>query len=200
MFQFITDAGATRPVGEQIREYIAGGGKWVTVDMPDASDEEVSKVIEEIKPLCIEKEVFLLLTSRVELAKTLDVGGVFLRKGDMLPSKARLTLGPAAVIGVEANTIDDIKAVRSLDVDYIGLSPFEDGDNALGIEGIRTLDKEMRELEIDIAHVTMGGIKLDDITALIETGVNGIALSEALARSENMEETTSRVLKEFDVD
>ncbi|MDE7401995.1 MAG: thiamine phosphate synthase [Muribaculaceae bacterium] len=130
MLQFITDSKAQTPVAEQIKQFINGGGRWVQISMPEATDEEISAVVSEIKQLCIDTETFLLLNDHAELAKTLDVGGVYLEKGDMLPSKARMLLGPAAVIGVKAQNIDEIKAVRSLDIDFIALTPFR-ADNAV---------------------------------------------------------------------
>lgn len=201
MLQFITNTEAKTPVAEQIKAFISGGGRWVQIRMKDASDEEIGRVVEEVKPLCIETETFLILNDRVELAKTLDVGGVHLGKTDMLPSKARMLLGPAAVIGVTANTIDDIKAVRSLDVDYIGMGPYADTKTKknlspiLGLEGIRTLCKEMEQLEINISHVAVGGIKLDDVVPLMEAGCNGIAVSGAIAFADDIAKATSDFLE-----
>ena len=145
MLQFITNTQSPASPAEQIKGVIAGGCRWVQIRMKEASDEEIEKVVAEVKPLCLETETFLLLDDRVELAKRLDVGGVHLGKEDMLPSKARMLLGPAAVIGVTANTLDDIKAVRSLDIDYIGMGPYASTQTKknlapiLGLEGIRDL-------------------------------------------------------------
>lgn len=203
MLQFITNTKSILTPAEQIKAVIAGGGRWVQIRMKDASDEEITKVVEEIKPLCIETETFLILNDRVELAKKLDVGGVHLGKNDMLPSKARMILGPAAVIGVTANTFEDIIAVRSLDIDYIGLGPYADTRTKenlapiLGIEGIRNLCTEMEREEINISHVAVGGINLEDVTPLMETGVNGIAVSGAIANSSDPEKTTRDFLKKL---
>lgn len=178
MIQLITDGKGEKPVADQIRDYINAGGRWVTIDLPEASDAEVTDIVEQIKPLCLETETFLLLTSRIELAKKLDVGGVFLKSEDLLPSKARMLLGPAAVIGVEAHDLDGVKAVRSLDVDYVALSPFRSEDGkGLGIEGIRKLHQEILALEIDINHVAAGGVRAEDVEALKATGINGIAMT-----------------------
>lgn len=201
MLQFITNTKSETPVAEQVKEVIKGGGRWIQIRMDDASDEEVSKVVEEVKPICLEVQAFLLLHNRVELAKTLDVGGVHLDKDGELPSKARLILGPAAVIGVTANNIDDVKAVRSLDVDYIGIGPykssslFPDSDKVLGLEGIKDIDDEMQKLEINIAHVASGGIGKDDVVALLKSGANGIAVSEAIACSDNIKKATEDFLE-----
>lgn len=201
MLQYITNTEAGVSPVEQVKGVIAGGCRWVQIRMKDASDEEIGKVVEEIKPLCLETETFLILDDRVELAKKLDVGGVHLGKTDMLPSKARMLLGPAAVIGVTANTIDDIKAVRSLDIDYIGMGPFADTKTKknlaprLGIEGIRSLCTEMEQLEINISHVAVGGIRKEDVTELMEAGCNGIAVSGAIAFAKDIAKETSEFIE-----
>lgn len=201
MLQYITNTDCRASVTEQIKGVLAGGCRWIQIRMKDASDEEISRVVGEVKPLCIEKDAFLILNDRVELAKSLDVGGVHLGKSDMLPSKARMILGPAATIGVTANTLDDILAVRSLDIDYIGLGPFADTRTKrnlapiLGLEGIRSLSAGMLEKEINIAHVAVGGIRKDDVVPLMETGINGIAVSGAIANSNDIKKATEEFLE-----
>lgn len=201
MLQFITDPKSNNSVVDQIKGVIQGGGRWIQIRMDDASDDEIRKVVEEVKPLCLEVQSFLLLHNRVELAKTLDVGGVHLDKNGMLPSKARLELGPAAVIGVSANTIDDVKAVRSLDVDYIAIGPYHNSNlfdasvPLLGLEGVKKVMDDMQQLEINIAHVASGGIGKDDVIDLLKAGANGIAVSEAIASSPDVKKETEEFLK-----
>lgn len=200
MLQFITNTQVSLPVAEQIKAVIRGGCRWVQIRMKDATDEEIGSVVSEIKDLCIETETFLLLDDRVELAKKLDVGGVHLGKGDMAPSKARMLLGAAAVIGVTANTFEDIEAVRYLDVDYIGLGPYaftrtkENLAPELGLEGIRRLCSRMQQDEINIATVAVGGITLPDVRPLLQAGVNGIAVSGAIAGASDPEKATREFL------
>lgn len=196
MLQYITNTDCGRSVVEQVKAVIEGGCRWIQIRMKDASDEEIGNVVKEILPLCIEKESFLLLDDRVELAKELNVGGVHLGKDDMPPSKARMILGPAAVIGVTANTIEDIEAVRALDIDYIGIGPFRETTTkknlapVLGIDGIKKICDEMQGKEINIAHVAIGGITLDDVKPLLAAGVDGIAVSGAIANAKDMVEAT----------
>lgn len=201
MLQFITNTEAGASPAEQIKGAIAGGCRWVQIRMKEASDEDIEKVVAEIKPLCIETETFLILDDRVDLAKKLDVGGVHLGKNDMLPSKARMLLGPAAVIGVTANTIDDIIAVRSLDIDYIGMGPFaytntkKNLSPMLGAEGIRSLCSDMERLEINIGHVAVGGIRLEDVRTIMEAGANGVAVSGAIAFANDIPDATAKFLE-----
>lgn len=200
MLQFITNTKSKTPVIDQILGVIEGGGRWIQIRMKDASDEEIKKVVEAVKSKCIETGSFLILNDRVELAKELNVGGVHLGKEDMPISKARMILGAAAVIGVTANTFSDIAAVSNLDIDYFGIGPYaktETKENlapVLGLEGIRKICFEMEENQILIPHVAIGGITIDDTLPLLESGVNGIAVSGAIANSNDITKATRQFI------
>ena len=203
MLQYITNTDCTRPVTEQIKAVVAGGCKWIQIRMKEASDNGIRNVVGEIKRLCAQNDVLIVLDDRVELAKELELSGVHLGKEDMAPSKARMELGSSAIIGVTANTFDDIQRIRALDIDYIGMGPFTQTSTKrhlapiLGVEGIRSLCSEMEEQQIEIARVAVGGIKLDDVDALMQAGVNGVAVSGAIAFAEDMEKETRRFLEKL---
>ena len=196
MLQFITNTSSKTSVVEQIFAVIEGGCRWVQIRMKDASDEEFKKVVESVKPKCIETGTFLLLNDRVELAKELNVGGVHLGKEDMPVSKARMILGAAAVIGVTANTFAEVAAVSNLDIDYYGIGPYAETMTkknlapVLGLQGIRDICYEMETKNILIPHVAVGGITLNDVLPLLESGVNGIAVSGAIANADDIVKAT----------
>ena len=200
MLQFITNTKSKHSVTDQVFGVIEGGCRWVQIRMKDASDEEIKQVVETVKPKCIETGTFLLLNDRVELAKTLNVGGVHLGKEDMPVSKARMLLGAAAVIGVTANTFADVAAVSNLDIDYYGIGPYamtatkEKLAPVLGLEGIRKICFEMQEKGILIPHVAVGGITIEDVLPLLEAGVNGIAVSGAIAHADDIVKATRRFI------
>lgn len=201
LLQYITNTESPSSVTDQIRAVLNGGCRWIQIRMKEATDLEVRNVVETVMPWCLETESFLILDDRVELAKELQVGGVHLGKTDMLPSQARILLGAGAVIGVTANTIDDVKAVRGLDVDYVGIGPFADTKTKknlapiLGLEGIRRIVTEMKLEQIELPTVAVGGIRLSDVVPLMETGVNGIAVSGAIAYAPDMQKATEDFVK-----
>lgn len=200
MLQFITNSQSKHSITDQIFAVIEGGCRWVQIRMKDSTEEEIKEVVETVKPKCIETGTFLLLDDKVELAKELNVGGVHLGKEDMPVSKARMILGPAAVIGVTANTYADVAAVSNLDIDYYGIGPFADTTTKanlspiLGLQGIRDICYEMEKNEINIARVAVGGIKLEDVLPLLEAGVNGIAVSGAIAFADDIVAETKKFI------
>ncbi len=201
MLQYITNTQCGKPILDQVKAVLEGGCRWIQLRMKDASQEELLEMAKKVKELTDEKEAFLIINDSVEVCRDANATGVHLGQKDMLPSKARVELGPLAVIGVTANTFDQIKAVRALDIDYIGIGPFADTKTkenlapVLGLEGISKLCNEMKAEEINIAHVAVGGVKLEDVQPLLEAGVDGIAVSGAIAFADDMAEATRQFCK-----
>ena len=129
------------------------------------------------------------------------VHGVHLGKEDMDPAKAREFLGPHAIIGCTANTAADILALAPLDIDYIGLGPFrftatkERLSPVIGLEGYRKIVDEVRAAGCQLPIVAIGGIEPADIPALLDAGVNGIAMSGAIINSPDPAATVASILK-----
>lgn len=191
------------PVTQQILDVIEGGCRWVQIRMKEASDDDIRAVFHAIREKARETETIVIINDRVHLARELGpegVAGVHIGKSDMLPIKAREFLGPQAIIGVTANTFDDILAVRSLDIDYIGMGPYADTRTKenlapiLGLDGIAQLCVRMDEESIEIARVAVGGIKETDVAPLLKAGVNGVAVSGAIANADDIAEATRRFI------
>ncbi len=201
MLQFITHPSDRYSIVDEVRMAIEGGCRWVQLRMKDASDEEVRETALQLIPMCKETDTFLVIDDRVNVVNDLKVSGVHLGKNDMDPLKARELLGPHAIIGITANTADDILKYKGKDVDYVGLGPFrftttkEKLSPVLGIEGYAEIVKQVREAGMNIPIVAIGGITTDDIEPLMATGVNGIAVSGTIISAENPVATTADIMK-----
>ncbi|MBO4730175.1 MAG: thiamine phosphate synthase, partial [Bacteroidaceae bacterium] len=75
--------------------------------------------------------------------------------------------------------------------DYIGCGPFrftETKQNlapTLGLDGYRTIVHHLDEELIRVPIVAIGGITVEDIDAIMATGVSGIALSGTILQAEH---------------
>lgn len=198
MLQYITSNTSRRTVAEQVKEVLSAGGNWIQVSTDGLSDDEIKAIVETIMPECLETQAFLILRDRIELAKELNVGGVVVSRSSQGPSYARTHLGAAAVVGVEANTTDQIEAIKALDVDYIALRPFAEipgcEDAPLGVAKISDICKYMESKEILIPRVATGGVRYEDIASLMDAGCNGVAMSEALADATDIADATARAI------
>ena len=200
MLQFITHPSDKYSIAEEVQMVLEGGCKWIQLRLKDATDEEFRQTAKEIIPLCQENEAFLVFDDRVELAIEMSVHGVHLGKDDMNPLVARENMGAEAIIGCTANTAADIKTLKGWDVDYVGLGPFRTTSTkknlspVIGLEGYSEIVKETRAADILLPIVAIGGITLDDIEAVMQTGVNGVAMSGAIINAPEPVEYTRKVL------
>lgn len=201
MLQFITNPSPDYSIAEEVQMAIEGGCRWIQLRMKDASDEEVRNVALELIPMCQESDTFLIIDDRVELVNELKVSGVHLGKEDMDPLEARELLGPHAIIGVTANTAEDILKYKGKDVDYVGLGPFKFTQTkknlapVLGTEGYKNIVDAIRNAGMDIPIVAIGGITLNDVDPLMLTGINGIAMSSSIINAADPVLYTSKVME-----
>jgi len=198
---FITHPSDRYSIAEEVQMVLEGGCKWIQLRIKDISDEEFRQTALEIIPLCKENEAFLVFDDRVELAMEMGVHGVHLGKNDMNPLQARETMGAEAIIGVTANTADDILRLKGWDVDYVGLGPFrytttkKNLSPLLGPDGYREVVNKVREADIPLPIVAIGGITLEDIPEIMATGVNGVAVSGSIINAPDPVKYTRQLIE-----
>lgn len=206
MLQFITNEKSAVSPARQILEAIDGGCRWVQIRLKNSSDEEIKKVFFEIRDKAKETLTTIIIDDRVDLVKELaseGVAGVHLGLEDTPASVAREKLGPDAIIGVTAHSFEEVKGYKGLDVDYIGVGPFAPTDTKenlapiLGLEGIAEIALLSKDLGMELPLVAVGGIRLEDVKPLLEVGANGVAVSGAIANSDDIQKATADFIAEL---
>ena len=198
--QFITHFTDKYSYFDSARIALEGAGRWIQLRMKDASAGEIEKEARRILPLCRECGATFILDDQAELAKKIHADGVHLGKLDMPIAEARKMLGKDFIIGGTANTFDDVKAHCEAGADYIGCGPFrftatkKNLSPILGLEGYRRIIARMKAEGIGLPVVAIGGITYDDIPAVMQTGVSGIALSGSILRAEDPVGETRRIV------
>lgn len=198
--QFITHYTDTYSYFDSARMALEGGCRWIQLRMKDASSEEIEQEALRIQALCRKYNATFIIDDQVELVKKLHADGVHLGKNDMPIAEARSLLGPDFIIGGTANTFEDVRKHYEAGANYIGCGPFrftttkKNLSPILGLEGYCDIVTRMHEANINLPIVAIGGITSEDIPAILETGVTGIALSGTILRADNPVEETARIL------
>lgn len=204
MLQYISHFTPQISYAEGIRMALEGGCRWIQLRMKDAPAEEIIACAEQVLPLCRRHGAKFLLDDHVELVRQLGADGVHLGKNDMPVDEARKILGPDIIIGGTANTIEDIIRLHKQGADYIGCGPFrftttkKNLSPILGLDGYKSIVLKMKELGINLPIVAIGGITVEDIPAVMGTGVSGIALSGAILGAPDPVEMTARIIETID--
>ncbi len=198
--QFITHQTDSVSYKESALLALEGGCTWIQLRMKGATDDEAEPVALELLDECRKRGATFILDDRVQLCKKIGADGVHLGKNDMPVNEARELLGHEFIIGGTANTFDDIKRLRAQSADYIGCGPFRftrTKDNLapiLGLDGYRRIVEQMQKELVRIPVCAIGGIELADVPALLDAGVQGVAVSGAILRADNPQEMMRRFL------
>lgn len=190
MLQFITRKNERYGIEEQVKMVLEGGCKWIELDMNDATAEEVKAIIENLIPLCKEADAILVVDDYVDIVKEMEVTGLRLIKDSKNVGEVRNILEGGPIIGVNVSTAGDIYALKGIDVDYVTIEINEPHS----LDSIYKIVSEVREAGINMPIVAIGEITIEDIKEVIATGVNGVAMSDAIVNAENPTEYTKKIL------
>lgn len=198
--QFITHFTDRFSYLDSARMALEGGCRWIQLRMKEATSEEREQVARAVQALCRDYQATFIIDDDVDLVLRLKADGVHLGKNDLPIAEARRILGKDFLIGGTANTFNDVRAHYQAGADYIGCGPFrytttkKNLSPILGLEGYRSIVQQMHDAGIALPMVAIGGITYDDIPAILETGVTGIALSSTILQAEDPVAETRRIL------
>ena len=198
--QFITHYTEQYTYAESARMALEGGCRWIQLRMKNASREEWLQTGAEVEALCRRYGATFIIDDHVDMVKILNADGVHLGKNDMPIDEARRILGHGHIIGGTANTIEDVEMHARRGADYIGCGPYrftttkERLAPVLGTEGYRKIMAGMKSRGLRLPVVAIGGITRNDIPQLLQTGIDGIALSGTILRAADPVEETRLIL------
>jgi thiamine-phosphate pyrophosphorylase len=182
-----------------IRMALEGGCKWIQLRVKDQAQEDVLPLAMKAKKLCDGYNAKLIINDFPFIAKQIRAYGLHLGLSDMSIPQARKIVGSEMIIGGTANTFEDIVLRINEGADYVGLGPYrftttkQNLSPILGLEGYQKLMDGLAKAGHIIPIIAIGGIGPDDIAALKTTGVHGVAMSSALLKSTDIQETVSKI-------
>ncbi len=190
--QFITHHTDSYSYVDSAQVALDGGCRWIQLRMKSCDELLLERSALKVQQMCREYGATFIVDDNVALAKRICADGVHLGKNDMPVAEARKILGDQFIIGATVNTFDDVLYhLRGAAPDYFGCGPFRFTSTkqnlapTLGFEGYGSIIRKMRDNNIHIPLVAIGGIGKEDIPELLERGVNGIALSGSVLAAEN---------------
>jgi len=184
--QYISQSPKTGTHLDAIEEVLQAGGKWIQLRIKNLPEAEILPFALAAQALCKRYDAKLIVNDYPHLAKAAGAFGVHLGLLDMPVPQARQIINPDQIIGGTANTFEHILQRVAEGVDYIGLGPFrftrtkENLSPIVGLEGYQKLMEKVKRAGIATPIIAIGGIEADDIAAILETGVYGIAVSAVL--------------------
>lgn len=189
--QYISQGNTSEEQLQNIRKALENGCNWIQLRFKNSSQIELYALAACVKELCDVHNAVFIINDNAALAKEINADGVHLGLTDMKIEEARAILGEDKIIGGTANTIQNVLQRINENCDYIGLGPFQYTETKeklspiLGLQGYHSITEILKTHGFDIPIYAIGGITLANIDDLMETGIQGIAVSGLITHSEN---------------
>lgn len=207
-----------RDVTQMIKDVVESGFSFIQIRSKVATAREMIKLCTQssdvIKKLKKQDEVTLVVNDRLDVIlaareKGAKVDGIHVGQTDIPVEVCRKYLGEDSVIGLSADThelLDYVKNTDVSDIDYFGAGPLRPSiskpDCGVDDNGeiiTRSYDELTKLAEISkIPVVVGGGVKLDDLESLSNTGVEGFFVISAISHAENPKEEAIKLAREWD--
>ncbi|MRX76754.1 thiamine phosphate synthase [Pedobacter petrophilus] len=169
---------------DQVQLACEAGAKWIQYRCLSKTDEELLTDIHAIAEICDDWGTTLIVTNHIHLNGKADIQGFHIEDMNADFIALRKLVGDDITLGGSANTIENLIRLANEGADYAGFGPFADTKtkpnnfSLLGIDGYSSAIRNLSDLKMPVLAV--GGIKIYDIEALMQTGVYGIAVSGAI--------------------
>ena len=186
---------------ENIRAACDAGCSWIQLRVKDLPADKIIELAAQAKELCDQYNATLIINDYPQVTAKIKASGVHVGQEDMNVAAAREIAGHDAIVGGTANTLQQVIRHISNKADYVGVGPFSFTTTKkklspiLGLAGYKQLISELKENNLNIPVIAIGGITLTDIPSIMMTGVRGIAVGGLITTSSNKTKTIKDILQ-----
>ena len=176
---------------ELARMAIKGGADTIQFRQKVGATREMIEIVRQLKKLCMDSGVTLVVNDRIDVAIAAEADGVHLGQDDFPIPLARKLLGKSRIIGGSAATLEEAQKCLAEGADYIGFGPVypttskEDADP---VTGINLLKQAVESISLPI--IAIGGISVENTPEVMRAGARGIAVISAVCCQEDPEQAT----------
>lgn len=178
---------------EQVEEAIEGGATFIQLREKNADEKEFLDLAFKVQAVCKKHNIPFVINDNVELAKKINADGVHVGQSDMNAKDVRSIIGSDKILGVSAQTVEQALLAEKQGADYLGVGAVfstnsKDDADYVPYETLKNICSAVK-----IPVVAIGGITLENLTELKDSGIVGISVISAIFGAENIKEATEKL-------
>lgn len=178
---FITGRkGCCLTLKEIVTSALRAGVRCIQYREKDKARRDIYREALILKKLTNEFGAAFIVNDYADIALAVNADGVNLGQEDLPLKETRKILGKGKIIGVSTHNIDEAIAAEAGGADYIGFGPIfhtatKDAGKPKGIAALREIKKLIK-----IPVVAIGGINIENLRSVIDSGADAAAVSSAI--------------------
>lgn len=175
-----------RSFEELIRAAIDGGATAIQLREKGAPTRSLWEEAVRLRALTEALGVPFIVNDRVDVALASGADGVHLGQEDLPCLEARKLLGPEKIIGVSVHSLKEAEEALKEGADYLSVGKVYPSQTKSGgrVVGLPVLGKISQGVGLPV--VAIGGIGLDNLSEVFETGASGVAIISGLFDTEDV--------------
>ncbi|MBF0286647.1 MAG: thiamine phosphate synthase [SAR324 cluster bacterium] len=184
---------------EAVEQAFLGGVRLFQLRVKDdLSDKEHLELSLRVRELAYKYHVTYILNDRPDLAMQSHADGVHLGPDDMSVQEARSIIGDK-IIGKSSHSYAQAQKALEEKISYLSVGPVfetdckEVPDHVVGIDLLTQILLQAQGLPI----VAIGGIELNNLYQIAQTGVGCFGLIRGIMQAENIHEEAEKYVHEF---
>lgn len=184
----VTDESAClgRDIFRVVEEAVKGGVTMVQLREKSLGTRAFIDRAKQMKDLLAPYHVPLIINDRVDVALACDADGVHVGQSDMPYAILKNLLPADKIIGLSAETKQDVLEAEMMDLTYLAVSPLfatpskADHSAPWGMDGLKWARNNSKH-----PLVVIGGLNAANTREAIENGADGIAVISAISSAES---------------
>lgn len=185
------------PLEKKVEAAIRGGATIIQYREKTADTESKKNNAKKLHNVCKRYGVPLIINDDVFLAKEIDAEGVHIGQNDMNIEQARDVLGDDKIIGVTAKTVEQAVTAYEQGADYLGSGAIF--GSTTKTDAIPMDMCTLRSIceSVPIPVVAIGGINIDNVDALKDIPIAGIAVVGGVFAKDNIEREAQKLIEKL---
>ena len=186
-----------RPLLEVTEALLAAGVRLIQLRDKQASSRSLYASAQQIAQCVRAAGGTFILNDRTDVARAVDADGVHLGQDDLPVEAARAQLGPGKLIGYSTHVLDQVREGGKTSANYIALGPIfptsskANPDPQVGLHGLRSARAATAR-----PLVAIGGITLENASAVIAAGADSVAVIRALVGAADIRRRAEEFLEQ----
>lgn len=176
-----------------VEEAILGGATVIQLREKEISSRDYLELALAIKAVTDRHGIPLIINDRVDIALAAGADGVHLGPDDMPVPIARKLLGGGKIIGSSAATVEEALLYQEQGADYLGVGAVFPTATKSGTESVSFKELGAIKSAVRIPIVAIGGITAGNAPAVMETGVDGVAVVSAVMGRADIRDAARRL-------
>lgn len=183
----------SRTLPQAVEEAILGGATFIQLREKRLDTSARIEAAQQIKAITDRYQIPFVVNDDVQAALACGADGVHVGQEDMQAADVRRMIGPDKILGVSAQTVEQALLAQANGADYLGVGAvFSTSTKADAVEVPYDVLRAICQA-VSIPVIAIGGIKTDNVRALQNSGIVGVAVVSGIFAAADIKAAASEL-------